>query len=225
MRAHRGFTLIEIVIVLLVASVLATAGMVGYRASQRNAKLSGAANQLAVRMAGLKYEAISAGTDHLLVFADAPGGDSSDCGVTNSSACARYFVLERPAAGWTLAAFDASAPATGAELVLEELLPRGAHLDVGGAAPPMAPPFGAVAVHDADLTATCAGDRKCFAVRYTARGDVRAEPPAGGLAPGEAGYAFVISGDASVQGANEKRGLMVTFPAGILRTFAFQEQP
>jgi prepilin-type N-terminal cleavage/methylation domain-containing protein len=224
MRRDRGFTLIEMVMVLFVAGVMAALGVLGWRAAQRNARLSGAANEIAVRLAGLKYVAISDGVDHLLVFADAPGGDASGCDAFRGATCARYFILRAPAAGWTLGAFDWEDPGGGgtAELAREQLLPKGAHLEVVAPPPPMAPPFAAVAVHDPDLTTTCAGDRRCFAIRYTARGDVRAELPAGGLAPGKAGYAFVLSGDlATANAADQRRGLLVSFPAGILRTFVF----
>jgi prepilin-type N-terminal cleavage/methylation domain-containing protein len=221
MRRSRGFTLIEIVIVLSVAAVLAVAGMVGYRAATRNAKLSGAANELAVRMAGLKFRAMSEGADVLLVFADAPGGDASGCGMGSSAACARYFVLQRPDPAWALADFDPDDPTAGAELVTEQLFPRGAHLTFPDVAPIMDAPFSGVMLHDDELTGTCAGDRRCFAIRYTARGDVRPEFASGTPYP-KAGYAFVLGGDpATASGADERRGLLVSFPAGILRTFVF----
>lgn len=220
MRRPRGFTLIEIVIVLSVVAIVAAAGVMAYTSATRNAQLTGAAHELAVRLTGLKARALSEGRDLLLVFADAPGGDASSCGWNNSTACARYFILGGPAPTWLLSDFDPASPTDDVEAIVEQqLLPKGAHLDFVVTPPAIKPPFNTVVVHDPDLTAVCAGGRACFALRFTARGDVRAEFAAG--APmAKPGYAFLLASELETRAA-ARRGVLVSFPSGIVRSFAF----
>jgi prepilin-type N-terminal cleavage/methylation domain-containing protein len=220
MRRPRGFTLIEIVIVLSVVAIVAAAGVMAYTSATRNAQLAGATHELAVRLTGLKARALSEGRDLLLVFADAPGGDASRCSGTTSATCSRYYILRDPAATWLLSDFDPASPTDDVEAILEEqLLPRGAHLAFAVTPPAIAPPFNTIAVHDSDLTAVCAGGRACFALRFTARGDVRAEFAAG--APmAKPGYAFLLASELETAAA-ARRGVLVSFPSGIVRSFAF----
>lgn len=222
MRRVRGFTLIELAIVLAVVGILATAATFSFRAGSRNANLSRATYELAMRFAGMRPAAIAAGRDRLLVFVDAPGGDSSACYTSASSGCTRYFVLTNPGPTWALSTFDPAAPAGSgtatAELVRSEALPRGVRLDFRAGRPALPAPFDGVAFDDADLLGTCGG-RSCFAVRFTARGEVVPEY-AGTTRPAKAGHAFVLGTKLGDEGL-ERRALLVSFPAGITKTYAF----
>jgi prepilin-type N-terminal cleavage/methylation domain-containing protein len=224
MRRPRGFTLIELTIVVAVVGILATAAIVSFRAGSRNANLSSATYELAMRISGMRTAAIGAGRDRLLVFVDAPGSDSSTCYSSLAASCTRYFVLSNPGTGWSLATFNPATPAGSgtatAELVQSEALPRGVHLDFRAGRPALPAPFDGIAFDDADLLGTC-GSRSCFAVRFTARGEVLPEY-AGAARPTKAGHAFVLGttlGDDPALG--ERRALLVSFPAGITKTYAF----
>ena len=220
MNRRAGFTLIELVIVVAVIAILATVAIVGARAAGRNANLSSAAHGLAIQIPFLRSSAMSEGRDYLLVFVDAPGSDASQCGWFASAACSKYFVLAAPTAAWSLAAFDQNAPGTNADFVSREVMPKGVHLDVASSFVPPAP-FGGVVVHDADLIAPCAGSPSCFAIRFTQRGEVRPEY-AGGLRPRKVGYAFVLGTDVRAEtNAADRRGILVSFPGGIVKANAF----
>ncbi len=218
MRRPRGFTLLELMVVLVVAGILAALAGSAFRAATRNAGVSSASFDLAMRLAGLRAKAMSEGRDLVLVFVDAPGSDASQCTWLNTGPCARYFVLANPAATFGVAGFSPSSPAANAEYVDVEILPAGVHLDTTATFTPPAP-FSSVAVHDTDLTATCAsGASKCFAVRFTRRGVV-APVYAGASTPTKLGYGFVLGTDLrTVTSSANRHGIVVSFPAGIVKT-------
>jgi prepilin-type N-terminal cleavage/methylation domain-containing protein len=223
MRRARGFTLVEIAIVLVVVGILATAAAVSFRAGSRNANLSSATYELAMRIAGLRPAAIAEGRDRLLVFVDAPGGDASGCTGGDSSPCTRFFVLSNPSPGWSLATFNPATPVGSgtatADLVQSAALPRGVNLDFRSGRPTIPAPFDGIVYDDADLVGTCGG-RSCFAVRFTARGEVLPEY-AGATRPTKAGHAFVLGTRLDADPGLERRALLVSFPAGITKTYAF----
>ena len=220
MRA-RGFTLLELGVALGIAAALAAVAGVAFVSAMRNANLSSATYDLAVRLAGLRATAMADGHDQLFVFLDAPGSDASSCSVTSSSGCSRYLLLSNPGVDWSISTFDPSTPGgsgtSTAEVREIQLLPTGAHLDLSVESAPIAAPFTAVSVHDPDLLTTCGG-RLCFAVRFTARGEVRPELTGGPVT--KVGYAFILGTGLDTSGANH-RGIVVTFPSGIVKTFAF----
>jgi len=205
MRA-RGFTLLELGVALGIAAALAAVAGVAFVSAMRNANLSSATYDLAVQ---------------LFVFLDAPGSDASSCSVTSSSGCSRYLLLSNPGVDWSISTFDPSTPGgsgtSTAEVREIQLLPTGAHLDLSVESAPIAAPFTAVSVHDPDLLTTCGG-RLCFAVRFTARGEVRPELTGGPVT--KVGYAFILGTGLDTNGADH-RGIVVSFPSGIVKTFAF----
>jgi prepilin-type N-terminal cleavage/methylation domain-containing protein len=225
MRRARGFTLIELVVVVAVVGILAGLAAVGFRSATRNASLAKAAYGVAVRLGGLRAQALSTGRDHLFVFVDAPDGDASGCSWRDSDPCARWIILSAPADGWTLTGFDPDAPAgsggTEARIEETELMPRGVHLDTDtpeASLPPVPEPFSAVVARDADLQTTLS-TRLVFAIRFRANGTVAAEAAAGGT-PAKAGYAFVLGTDVGGTTGADRRALLVSFPTGIVKTYS-----
>jgi len=217
----RGFTLIEVAVVLAIITVLAVAAYTISRAQARNVQLSQAAGELQLRAAGLRSKALSDGQDHLLVVVDAPNNDASQCGWSHSAGCARYFILYSPLATWTLGGFDPANPGANASVSEIGYLPRGARLYRAASyhAPPA--PFDNVVVFDSRFYGTCANGASCLAFRFTMSGSVHAEQPAGGTQTA-AGLAFVLASDAELEGAGgDHRGVAVGFPSGIVKAWPY----
>jgi prepilin-type N-terminal cleavage/methylation domain-containing protein len=223
-RHARGFTLIEVAVVLAIVAVLAGLGFLVARAGRANASMASAAYELAIRLTGQRAEALDDGLDHLVVLVDAPGNDARSCGALSDAACFRYFVLRNPGAGWRLSDFDPTSPggtgANVAEVLEERSMPTGVrlHLPAAGAHPLR--PFQTVTIQDPALKGTCAG-RTCFAVRFTGGGDVRPVYP-DTATPVKTGVALVLGSNATSEtAAGATKGIVVGFPSGIVRTFPF----
>ena len=220
----RGFTLIELVIVLMIIGVMAALAYSYSRAQARNVYLHQATGELQQRAIGLRSTALSDGKPYLLVVQDAPNNDASQCGWWSSAACTRYFVLSAPDSTWTLGAFDPSSPGAHLDPTLGSVetgyLPRGARFYKASSynAPPI--PFDKVKVFDSSFYGTCANGASCFAVRFLTNGNVRAELPGGGAQP--TGLAFVLASDAELEGAGgDHRGVVIGFPSGIVKTWSY----
>ncbi len=222
LRSRRGFTLLEMLIVVAIVGIMAALGYGISRAATRNVYLAQAASELTLRATGLRSVALGDGKDYLLVVVDAPGNDASRCTWANSSACARYFILYSPQ-NFVLDSFDPSTPGAYASVADIFYLPRGARFYAGVSsysAPPA--PFGNLAVFDSRFYGTCVGGMKCLAFHYTANGRVYAEQPAGGAPPTAPGLAFVLASDAELENSGgDHRGVLVGFPSGVAKTWAY----
>ena len=218
MRRTRGFTLIEMALVIALVAIVAVAGFVTLRAARRNAEVGGVSFELVLRLQGLQTKALADQRDHLAVV---HAGDGGTCGILRPQGCVRLFVLAAPQPTWTLQAFSPANPGnlTG-ELVETVVFPRGVLLD--GAAGGMVgrPPFGTVQAWDVDLTGDCGGAR-CVAFRFQADGTVRGERPDGTIVrkPGHI-LPLVTDLQGETRGA-ERRALLVSFPSGIVKSYTY----
>jgi prepilin-type N-terminal cleavage/methylation domain-containing protein len=227
MRSRRGFTLIELAIVLAVAGILAVASFTLTRAARRNAGVQAAGVAVRMRVDQLQFIALAEQRDQLLVVLDVPGNDAAQCGKILDAGCARVFHLRAdPALTWKLQDFDVASPGANAALVEEDRLGEGIKFYLAAAGTALPPPFDAFAstfkLFDSDLLATCAGNRKCVAWRFRADGRVLAEPPDPTSPPTGAknGHALALASELTGQvGAARQIGVLVAAPSGIVRAF------
>lgn len=219
-RRARGFTLLELAITVAVIAIVASAGYAIVRNARRNASVGAAAYEATMRLQGLRARALSDGVDLDAVFLDAKDNDASGCGLLASVDCTQLIVLS----GVQPATFKMSDLAAGtiAGASLVDRLTFGNGLRFARMADGKSPaaPFDTVTMFDPALTRSTAG-RAWFALRFTARGEVR--PVVYGETPpaGKAGYAFVLGNALSDTAAGERKGVLVGFPAGIVRSFPF----
>jgi prepilin-type N-terminal cleavage/methylation domain-containing protein len=223
MSKRRGFTLIELVIVLALVAIVAVSAIVTMRAATRNANVGAVAWNLALRLQGQRALALANQRDRVILVADAAGNDASSCGALGGS-CSFVYVLE-PDPAWTLADFDPGDLEDADGIVDVERLPRGVrfHLPAAGAAAPRpfgnpATPASGVRVFDADLTGSCGG-RSCFAIRFARSGDVAAER-ATASTDTKRGFAFALGSDLTdTSAAAGTKGVVLAFPSGIVKAF------
>lgn len=212
----RGFTLIEIAVVLAIIAIVATIA-VGYaRSGMKNANVSSAAYDVALRASGLRATAMAENVDYLLVVLDAKDNDASGCRWTAQMNCMQAMVLKAPVATWSLSSFDPASLGTNEKLDETSTFGPSVAFDLSSA-PALPAPFSTAVLRDPDLFTTCPNNRKCFAIRYRSSGEVVPEY-AGSSQPRKLATAFVLR---TVGGGTEHRMLVVSFPTGIVKSLAF----
>lgn len=221
MRANRGFTLIELMVVVAIAAVLAGLVVWQGRSAGQAADLAGGAYALALRIGELKGRALADGREYVLIVADTADPDGCQ---QQRTLCGRIVVLRNPVAGFAITGFDPVPPIAGGEWFDdggEQLLPRNSRFDFGAQANAWRPPapFAAVPAWDGAIRAVCAGGRACFGLRFRPDGEVLPLFP--GAEADRAGFAFVLGPIDAPSAAAERRGLFVSFPTGIVKTAAF----
>ncbi len=219
MRRSRGFTLIEMAVVIGIIAVLAAVAVGVMRAAQRNATLGSATFEFVQRLRGLRFTAMRDNQDYVFVFANSVSADASDCRFGNDR-CARWWILKAPPS-WGIAGFNPSSLTSGgAEYVDTGAMPRGVYLDAGRAFTAPAPFTGAT-LADTNLTTTCAS-RACFAIRFAGNGEVLPVRVVPTSTTSIVGYAFAFSSTlANETRAAESRVVLVSFPAGLVKVFTY----
>ncbi len=216
MRAHRGFTIIEMMVVVAIVGILAGLAIVGFRAARRNASVQGTAFELALRLDGLRTRALRDGSDLVAVIVDA--GNVQQCAHGASSECGMFRLL-RPAPGFALNAFNPAGPFLNASEVDRDTLPFGIrfHRAADGRAAPR--PFDATRIFDPELVGNCGG-RACVGMRFSGNGTVSAEYADGVPGNPKLGVAFALGSELTAETrGTDQRGIVVTFPAGIAKAF------
>ncbi|ACL64022.1 conserved hypothetical protein [Anaeromyxobacter dehalogenans 2CP-1] len=210
----RGFTLLELAIVIAIVAALAAVAGSRFVAAQRNAGSASAAFDLGMRLQALKTQALNEQQDIVAVLVNADDLTGAGCGLLAQASCVRLFILKRPEPTWTLAAFDPASPASAAQLEEVVALPRWQAFDLGQAGSASEAPFEQVKVFD---PAVDAGGR--VAIRFGADGEVR-PVYAGTSRPRLGGMAFALTTSAEMN-AGQRRRLVVSFPTGIVKVATY----
>jgi prepilin-type N-terminal cleavage/methylation domain-containing protein len=230
-RKAGGFTLIELMLVVGIIGILAVTGIVTYRSAFRDANVGRASFDLSARLRGLRSRAIADGNNYVFVLIDAPLNNAQNCGKVFGSFtnCVRYFIIRNPLPAWTVAAFDPANPTANTDMsdpvdcalaqplhcggmVEWFFMPMGVRMD--NSAAPVPPPFTSFKQIPA-----IGGGQQRLAVEFGSDGTVFHIDPA----PGRSGVYFAVGSDMTVGagGSNYRKGFAISFPSGIVRTFAF----
>jgi prepilin-type N-terminal cleavage/methylation domain-containing protein len=238
MRAHRGFTLIEVALVIVIVGVIAAMAVPRMRAARRNASVQSTAFELGLWLDGLKERAIREQQDVVAIVVDVPNNDALHCAKGADAYCGSTYLVRAPP-GFALNGFDPERMnLSGATHVHDRQLPRGIRFHLRATARPSVRPYQGVAIFDALLTATCStalGPRRCVGVRFAATGEVEPIWPTGAPGPQRPGLALAIGSELTRSTAgvldtearwhrgSDQKGIVITFPAGLVKTFGVAE--
>jgi prepilin-type N-terminal cleavage/methylation domain-containing protein len=226
MRAHKGFTMVEVLTTVAIVGIVAALAIPRMRAATRNSSVSSMTFELRLWLEGLRKRAIFRQEEVVAVIVDAQS--AHDCAVAGGNLCGRW-VLLRPAAGFTLNGLDpALQKYPNATVLADELLARGLGFYYPDQVSVGPPPYDTIAPFDGELLGNCTG-RACVGIRFRRDGVVEPEWPNGAPGGAKTGMAFVLGSELTGRNstdetpgrehpAADKRAVIVTFPTGIVRT-------
>lgn len=219
MKPQRGFTLVEMAVTIGLILIITAIAVAGTRAMKSNATLAGTVFELQLLAQGQPALALTEQRDRVLVLVN---GDGTGCGLANDKGCTRFFLVAAPdpAVPWTLAGFDPKQPGLNTAEVVDQGRLEKVFLYAAGGGRAGPPPFTGVKTFDPLYSGNCGGVL-CVAFRFRANGEVLGEIP-GGVGTQARGNAVVFATDLQGEtGAADRRVMLVGFPNGIVKTYAY----
>lgn len=214
--ARRGFTLIELALIVAVMAVIAALAIGTMNRTTPRTRLSGAMMELVARIEAAKHTAVVTSRDVHLVMIQ--GTDPAQCTEHAEDArCTRLFLIEDRPPRFDLATFDPANPTAQGDVVVGGVTAFGRQVRFGRPAdyvnPTYVAPFRAIPALSGGTSEMQRGCPTCLnATRgmLTFTGDGRLRLPDRTLA----GTTLLLT----IGSAAETRGLVVTAPTGVVST-------